>query len=146
MGGEFPSPLFVLGGFTMGMLRLADVEEIKRYTHDNGEDYLDLRAEITKKEATALLKFAPTKDGDLEGGLRFIGRAFGSLIVGWSVVDKQGEPVLPSKEAYDNLDAAGASWIDRTVGNHLRMVLGVEADQVEGKPEESDQTLSEDTA
>jgi hypothetical protein len=130
----------------MGMLRLANVEETKRYTHDNGEDYLDLRAEITKKEATALLKFAPTEEGNLESGLRFISRAFGSLIVAWSVTDAKGKPVEPTKDAYDLLDAAGASWLDRTVGTHLRSVLGVESEEVEGKPDESEAMPSEDTA
>lgn len=114
----------------MGKLRLANTEETRRYYTEDGEDYLDLRAEITKREATALLKFAPRKEDDLDGGLRFIEKAFADLIVGWSL------DAPATAETYQMLDAAGAQWVDRTVGNHLRLVLGAEAQEAEGKAED----------
>ena len=114
----------------MGKLRLANVEESRRYTTEDGEDYLDLRAQITKREASSLLKFAPRKEDDLDGGLRFIEKAFADLIMGWSL------PVEPTADNYNLLDAAGASWVDRTVGQHLRTVLGSEAEEAEGKQED----------
>lgn len=117
-------------------LRLANTEETKRYTHDNGEDYLDLRAQITKKEANALIKFAPRKDEDLDGGLRFLEKAFGDLIVGWSLEDEEGNPIKPSIQVYEQLESSAASWIDRTVGQHLRGVFGNDAEEAEGKPED----------
>lgn len=114
----------------MGKLRLANIEETRRYYDDEGESWLDLRAEITKREASSLLKFAPRKEDDLDGGLRFIEKAFADLIMGWSL------DIEPTAENYNLLDAAGASWVDRTVGQHLRTVLGSEAEAAEGKPEE----------
>lgn len=120
----------------MARLRLANIEEYKRYYFDEEDeentDYVDLRAEITKKEATGLLKFAPRKEDDLDGGLRFIEKAFADLIVGWSL----DEPA--NVETYQKLDAAGAQALDRMVGNHLRVVLGTEADEAEGKEEKSE--------
>lgn len=120
----------------MSFLRLANTEDVKRYYYEDTEEYIELRTEITKKEATGLLKFAPKEEGDIEAGLRFIGRAFRDLIVNWSLKDENGNPVKPSLEVYEQLAAAPANWIDRTVGNHLRGVLGVEAEEAEGKPSE----------
>jgi len=114
----------------MGKLRLANVEESRRYYTEDGEDWLDLRAEITKREASALLKFAPRKEDDLDGGLRFIEKAFADLIMGWSL------DVEATAENYNLLDAAGAQWVDRTIGQHLRVVLGTEAEAAEGKQED----------
>lgn len=112
-------------------LRLANTEEVKRYyMDDESEDYIELRAEITKKQATSLLKFAPKKEDDLDGGLRFIEKAFNDLIVGWSL------DAPANVETYQALDAISAGWVDRTVGNHLRHVLGAEAEQAEGKQED----------
>lgn len=122
----------------MSFLRLANTEDVKRYQYEDTEEYIELRTEITKKEATNLLKFAPKEEGDIEAGLRFIGRAFRDLIVGWSLKDENGNPVEPSLEVYESLAAAPANWIDRTVGNHLRGVLGMEAEEAEGKESESD--------
>ena len=112
-------------------LRLANTEEVRRYTMDDGsDDYIELRAEITKKQATDLLRFAPKKEDDLDGGLRFIEKAFNDLIVGWSLDES------PNVQTYQQLDAVSAGWVDRTVGNHLRSVLGAEAEQAEGKLED----------
>lgn len=114
----------------MAFLRFANTEETKRYETPDGDEYIDLRAEISKKEATSLLKFAPKKEDDLDGGLRFIEKAFNDLIVAWSL------DAPTNVESYQKLDAAAATWIDRTVGNHLRSVLGTEAEAAEGKQED----------
>lgn len=118
-------------------LRLAKTDDVKRYFYEDTDEYIELRTEITKKEATGLLKFAPKEEGDIEAGFRFIGRAFRDLIVGWSLKDDDGNPIEPSLEVYEQLGAAPANWIDRTVGRHLRGVLGVEAEEAEGKLDES---------
>lgn len=118
----------------MGKLRLANTEEVRRYYMDPEEgeeegstDYVELRAEITKREASSLLKFAPKKEDDLDGGLRFIEKAFADLIMGWSL------DAPATVETYNLLDAKSSSWLDRTVGKHLRTVLGAEAEEAEGK-------------
>jgi hypothetical protein len=122
--------LYAKGDITMAGLRLANTEETRRYHFEDSEDYVDLRAEITKREANGLLKFAPRKEDDLDGGLRFIERAFADLIVSWSL------DAEPNVETYNKLDAASASELDRMVGTHLRAVLGTEAEAAEGKLED----------
>jgi hypothetical protein len=116
-------------------LRIANEDESRRYFYNDTEEFIDLRAEMSKKSASALLKFAPRKEDDLDGGLRFIAKAFKDLILGWSLTDDEGKAIAPSIEVYDKLDAASAQWIDRTVGNHLRVVLGTEAEEAEKKDE-----------
>lgn len=122
-------------------LKLANVEDSKRYFYEvDGEltdEYIDLRTQLTKREASELLKFAPKQDNDLEGGLRFIERAFNDVVVGWSLTteDEHGNEVevKANVENYNMLDAAAASWVDRSVGTHLRSLLGAEAEVAEGK-------------
>ena len=118
-------------------LRLANVEETKRYFYEvDGEltdEYIDLRTQLTKQEASDLLKFAPRKEDDLEGGMRFIEAAFHKVVAGWSLVDEEDNPIPPSVDVYQMLDAASASWIDRSVGTHLRSLLGADAEAAEGK-------------
>jgi hypothetical protein len=126
------------------LLRIANTEETRRYYTDDEQDFIDLRAQLTKKQANNLLRFAPRKEDDLDGGLRFISKAFDDLIVGWSLVDEKGKMVEPTVAVYESLDASGASWIDRKVGEHLRVLLGVEAEQAEGKLENLPQTPSKE--
>lgn len=124
-------------------LRLANKQETRRYFYEvDGEmtdEFIDLRTQLTKAEASTLLKFAPRKEDDLEGGLRFIERAFNDIVEGWSLTteDENGNEISvePSVEVYQQLDAAAAAWIDRSVGQHLRSVLGSEAEGAEGKQE-----------
>lgn len=117
----------------MAFLRLANTEDKKRYYYEGTEEYIVLRTELTKKEASGLLKFAPRKEDDLDGGLRFIAKAFKDLITEWSLEDAEGNPLPPTVETYELLDQRAASWIDSTVGNHLRSVLGTEAEEAEKK-------------
>lgn len=116
-------------------LRLANTEETQRYYYEGTEEYIELRADLNKKQASNLLKFAPRKEDDLDGGLRFIAKAFADLVVGWSLTDDNDKPLEPSMDVYEALDAGAAMWIDRTVGEHLRMKLNTEAEAVEGKLE-----------
>jgi len=110
--------------------KFADETEEVRYYYEDTEHYIALKADISKRTATALLKFAPRKEDDLDGGMRFIEAAFKHTVVGWSF----SEP--PTVESYLKLSAKPASWIDRKLGEHLRTLLGTDAEEVEGKPEE----------
>jgi len=116
-------------------LRLANTEETQRYYYEDTEEYIELRADLNKKQASNLLKFAPRKEDDLDGGLRFIAKAFADLVVGWSLTDDDGNNLPTTIEIYEQLDAGAAMWIDRTVGEHLRSKLNTEAEVVEGKLE-----------
>lgn len=114
-------------------LRLANTEETQRYYYEDTDEYIELRADLNKKQASNLLKFAPRKEDDLDGGLRFIAKAFADLVVGWSLTDENDQPLPATVEIYEQLEAGPAMWIDRTVGEHLRMKLNTEAEAVEGK-------------
>lgn len=127
-------------------LRIANTSEVKRYYYEevdedgnvtatDNETWLDLQAEMSKKQANGILRFAPREDGDIDSGLRFLEKAFSDLIVGWSLEDEDGNQVPPSLAVYEQLDASGASWIDRTVGKHLRFAFGNDAENAEKKEE-----------
>lgn len=128
-------------------LRLANTEEIKRYYYEeldadgnvvetDDETWIDLQANMTKKQANGILRFAPREDGDIDAGLRFLERAFSDLIVGWSLVNEEGVMIPPSIQVYEQLEASAASWIDRTVGKHLRSAFGNAAENAEKKQED----------
>lgn len=120
-------------------LRLANTEDFKRYYYEvDGEptdEYIDLRTQLKKSEANAMLKFAPRQENDLEGGMRFIERAFHDIVKGWSLEDDDGNPIPATVETYQDLDAAAAQWVDRSLGVHLRTVLGADGEKAEGKLE-----------
>ena len=128
-------------------LRLAKTEEIARYYYEEVDDdgnvtstdeetWLDLQAQMTKKQANGILRFAPREDGDIDAGLRFLEKAFKDLIVGWSLEDEEGNMIPPSVEVYEKLEASAASWIDRTVGKHLRSAFGGGAEEAEKKQDD----------
>ena len=120
----------------MGILKRSNPEDVVRYWHENGEDYLDLRTNISKREATNLFKVRPEED-DIDGGQQFLEVAFAILIQGWSLVEDDGTPVAPNINVYYELDAIGTRWIDESIGKHLPKVFGVNVEELEKKEETS---------
>jgi len=113
-------------------LHFANEEEGKRYYYHDEEgnmtdEFIELRLEVSKKRANQLLKFAPRKEDDLDGGLRFVERAFAELVIGWSL------DAPATVENYNKLSAKPAAWIDRSLGDHIRSEFGGEAAAAEGK-------------
>lgn len=128
-------------------LQLANTKEVKRYYYDevdedgnvtfeDQETWIDVQAELTKKQSNGILRFAPKEDGNLEAGLRFIGKAFSDIIVGWSLYDEEGNMIPPTIEVYEELETSAAAWIDRTIGKHLRKVFGTDSENAEKKQED----------
>lgn len=116
----------------MAKFRFANTEDVVRYSDEDG-DYIDLRAELTKAEANKIMGLAPSGERDIEGGLAFLERFFQMTIRGWSMQDEEGNPVLPTVEAYRRLEAGGARQIDEWLGQHLQKTLGNEVEKLEGE-------------
>ena len=115
--------------------RRANREDVKRYTTDDGQDYIEFRAELTKGEVNTILQYVPSGERDLAGGLAFLEAFFELAVVRWSMVDPEtGEPVPPSVEEYRNLEATGARWIDEQISTHMGHIMGTTVDEAEGKP------------
>ena len=122
----------------MGKLfRQADAEATETYYFgEEGEedrDWVRVRASITNAEAHQLLAKAPTGERDLEGGFQFIERVFDHVVVAWSLVDRQGEPLAPTVENLRTMDAAGARQLEDRVAQHLSRLLGREVEKTEGE-------------
>lgn len=116
-----------------GFFKLARIDETTRYHTPDGDDYIDLRAELSKAEANQILSASPTGERDIEGGLAFFEHFFQKTCVGWSMTDDEGHPVKPTVEAYRSLEASAARWIDEQLGVHLNKTLGARVEDLEGK-------------
>lgn len=105
------------------------------YFGDEGEDqdWIRVRASITNDEAHKILAAAPTGERDLEGGFAFIERVFDRVIVAWSFVDEENNPMQPSVENFRTMEAAGARQIEDKVAQHLSKLLGREVEKLEGE-------------
>lgn len=129
----------------MGKLfRKADVESTVTYFFGPDEegderDWIRVRDSLTKSEVNKLLASAPTEQGDIEGGLKFIERFFERVVVAWSLEapddDGNMQSVPPSLDAFREMDAAGARQIEDKLGNHLNKVMGREVEKLEGESE-----------
>jgi hypothetical protein len=125
------------------LLKRASVEDTFRYYHENGEDYLDLRVNISKRDATNLFKNAPDGERDIEGGQRFLEQAFAIIVQGWSLTEEDGSPVVPNIDEYYALDAVATKWIDESIGAHLPKLFGTKVEELEKKDENSRSTALE---
>jgi hypothetical protein len=115
-------------------LRRANREETIRYTTPDGEDYVELRAELSKGEVNSILSNAPSGNQDIEGGLAFLELFFERAVVAWSAQDDDGNPILPTVQEYQALEAGAARWLDETLSTHLQEIIGKQVDEAEGKP------------
>lgn len=114
------------------IFRKANVEEVIRYEHENGEDWLELRSDLSKKEVAKLMRAAPTQQKDdspdIEGGLNFMREFFAITAVAWTGGDKK-----PSVQDYDDLSYEIAQWVDTELGKHFQATIGSKAEDDEKK-------------
>ena len=133
----------------MGFWKFANEEEVERFYTEDGEDWVDLRKELSKRSMNDLLEYAPrSKDGEDPSNadqLKFIQKYGEIATVGWSAVDTNGNPMGFSIKDYLALDAQVASWLDKTWSQHLATQMGAEVDELEGKLETLDSTTPEVT-
>ena len=156
----------------MGFLKKVNKKETIRYETEDGEDFIDLRAGLTKGEVNQIMLAAPTQntkpvlddDGvplkddmgnpvlvpadpkaDMEGGLKFLERFLDVCLTGWSMTDEDGNPVPPSVEAYRELSPEAGAWVDGELNKHIQTVMGRRTADVEGKPSKSETTQPSET-
>lgn len=105
----------------MGILRTAS-SDVKKIMLDE-TDYIEVRAEISKREFNYLASRMPTNVGEsgenlsLADATAFQKFLFEELVVGWSL------PVAVSGEAYETLNAEAAQAVDEKVAEHFEALL-----------------------
>lgn len=111
--------------------RLASIDEIKRIDTEEGDDWIDVRANLSKKTMDNIIRLLPdsitSQRQDDEGNVTVnIGDAtdmayalFKALVVDWSLVDANNAKVACSFDNYLALDPAPAQWIDGKLYEHF---------------------------
>lgn len=121
----------------MGRLKRANREAYERYEEDG--DFVVLRKELTRGEMTRLFRLLPqnvSEEGaptDIGAVSRFMEELFEVCIRDWSMEDDDGNKVLPTLEAYRELEASGGLWVDQKLQEHLPVVMGTKTDDIEGE-------------
>ena len=105
----------------MGILRKS-TGEVKRIMLDE-TDWLDVRADISKREFNAIASAMPAQPAEgaelsLGDATKFQGFLFDTLVVGWSL--SEGKPTL---EDYDSLSAEAAGVVDSAIADHFEAIV-----------------------
>ena len=123
--------------YNMGRLKRANREAKVRYEEDG--DYLVCRKELTRGEMTRLFRLLPQNISNEEGTTPDIGAVsdfmeefFIIAVRDWSMVDEDDNKILPTIEAYRELEAQGGLWVDQKLQAHLPVVMGTNTD-IEGE-------------
>lgn len=116
------------------IFRRANRAEIVRYAYPDSDDWIEMRAELTKGEVNKLILATPKGSEDVEGSLGFIQRFATIAVTGWSAVDENDKPVAFSMEEYLELPGDIAQWLDKIFSEHLQKIMGAEVEELEGKP------------
>jgi hypothetical protein len=121
----------------MGRLKRANREAVERYEEDG--DFLVCRKELTRGEMTKLFRLLPqnaSTEGaapDLEAVSNFMEEFFDIVVRDWSMEDDEGNKILPTREAYIDLEASGGLWVDNKLQGHLSLVMGNKSSDIEGE-------------
>lgn len=116
----------------MAFLRLADPNATTRITHESGDSWLDLRANLSKREINAVLAALPASMWERAGeqvrfsfeeGAGMAESLFVALVKGWSLDDS------PSVETYLGLEGAPAAWVDSAMFEHFQSLQMSSADE-----------------
>ena len=118
----------------MGFFRVANADEVKRIETPDGEDYIELYMEFSKAQINKVILAAPKGQDDVAGGLNFIERFFEVAVADWSMTDDKGNKVKPTVKVYQSLANDAAKWIDEQLAEHLKLTIGKDVEEVEGKP------------
>lgn len=110
----------------MGILKKASTET-KRIELDDS-DYIEVRADISKREFNILAGNMPTgvqEDGSglsLTDATKFQEFLFGALVTGWSLPEKA------TTEAYNGLSAEAAQAVDEALAKHFESLMPTSAE------------------
>lgn len=100
-------------------LRLADLNATTRIVHDNGEDWIEVRSNLSKKDMDNILRSLPASmvNGGTNVDFRDVSEMahvlFDTLMVGWSI------EAPCTFENYQALDSQAAQWVDTKLFEHF---------------------------
>jgi len=141
-------------------LKKVNKNDVIRYETEDGQDFMELRAHLTKGEVNQIMLAAPAQNtkpkldengipvldeqgnpvlesvdpkADMEGGLKFLERFLELCLVRWSVTDENDLPVPPSVASYRELSPEAGAWVDGELNKHIQTTIGKKAADVEGK-------------
>lgn len=107
----------------MSILRKASAETKTLYLDDEKSDFIEVRADITKREFNALASAMPESASE-EGQKLSLAEAtgfqrylFGALVTGWSM--KEDATV----EAYDDLSVEAGNAVDAVLAEHFESIV-----------------------
>lgn len=119
----------------MSRLKRANREAVSRYEEDG--DFLVCRKELTRGEMMKLFRVFPQQSEeskpDLEAIATFMEEFFDIVVRDWSLEDEEGNKILPTVEAYRDLEAAGGIWVDQQLQKHIKEVMGTKDQDIEGE-------------
>lgn len=110
-------------------------DTVRVYTPD-GENYIELKANVSKKEFNALVLQGPRDTEDRAGGLSFADKLVDVLVTGWSF----DEPW--SFKNYQQLNARAANWMSQETIKHFTEITKADVEVLEGKDSTSDSSTS----
>lgn len=117
--------------------KFADKTVTQRYETEDGEDWVVVRGEITKKEHADLTR---SMSPNMAEGTRTVGefhdlndKFFELVMIDWSLVDADKQKIKVSLQAYYDLDTQSSTVIDGWLSEHLKEHFGREADELEGE-------------
>lgn len=130
----------------MGLLKFADKNDVKRYTHpDDPESWIELRNTLTKGEVNSLFNNMPDslvkqamvsdedEESDIEGTLLVFRQApemSKALFVAYCKAWSLDAPC--TLESYLELDPEASTWVDSTIMEH--QTQDAQMTSAEGKP------------
>jgi len=117
----------------MSVLRLAS-KESKRISIGDGDDYLEVRQDISKRDFAKLIKILPSnldaeKGMTLDDADNFSAGLFDLLVVGWSLKDDAGNPIIPTVEVYYSLSRDAAIAVDTVLVEHFNSLTPTDDDR-----------------
>lgn len=114
--------------------RIVNQQETKRYTTPDGEDWIEVLAELTKSDFNKLVGNAPHEERDIPGALGYADKLVDHFVVSWSMTDDMGKEVPFNIKTYKELPADAGNWISTTVINHFNQLANSETEDAAKKP------------
>lgn len=122
----------------MSFFQLANNEEVIRFETEDGQDWIEVKADLSKAEFNKLALAGPSSADDRAGGLTFMDKVVQTFMRDWSFKDAEGNAVEFDMRLYKNLQVGPANWISGKCMEHFNNLTKIEVEDAEGKPENSE--------
>lgn len=112
----------------MGFFNFANDKELRRVEVPDSEgDWVEVKAEFSKKDVRQILKNAPKQTNDVDGVLDWQEDLFELIIVAWSFVDANDKMIPCTKESYRKLNVEATRWLDALIEETVTPVINKDA-------------------